>query len=83
MDEFDVDVVERVRVLELDKAGNYFQRLFRLVGGRGVGREPGDLDRGGAYLPQLPDGRPMRAIPFFLIGTGVARCPGNRAPAST
>jgi Domain of unknown function (DUF4055) len=80
-DEFAADVVERVRVLELDEAGNYFQRVFRMeASDEASSKAKVTWLEEEPIFPRLPDGTPMRAIPFFLIGTGVARVPGQIEP---
>ena len=77
-DEFAVDQVELVRVLEFDEGGNYVQRVFRLdLGQDARGEATATWEELEQVVPRLPRGATMRAIPFYLIGTGVAHMPGK------
>ena len=51
----------RYRVLDLDASGNYRQRLFR------IGDRDQDEQIGGDIYPAM-NGKPMREIPFAIIG---------------
>lgn len=83
-DEFEVEVVQVVRVLELVD-GAYRQRVFvareeaaRSFGGGTVTvyEERADL----AVEPTMPDGSRIDRIPFWVLGTGAATTPGEIEP---
>lgn len=59
-DEFTTELVDRYRVLDLDEAGNYRQRVFEVIDGKDVLVE-------GPLYPTM-NGKPLDYIPFGIIG---------------
>jgi len=61
--EFKEKLEDRYRVLDLDEAGHYRQRMFKL------GDKQEDEQIGGDLYP-LMNNKPLEFIPFAIIGTG-------------
>lgn len=61
-DEFTDTLVDRYRVLDLDKEGQYRQRVFEVIDGK-------DVQIGDDVYPAM-NGKPMTYIPFALVGAG-------------
>lgn len=59
-DEFSEKAEDRYRVLDLDTAGQYRQRLFKVENEK-------DIQIGGDIYP-LMNGRPLDRIPFLIVG---------------
>ena len=59
-DEFESKAEDRFRVLDLDEAGHYRQRLFKVENGKDV--------QIGADIYPLMNGKPLTFIPFLIVG---------------
>lgn len=59
-DEFETKAEDRYRVLDLDEAGNYRQRLFKVEDGK-------DIQIGADIYPQM-NGKSLPFIPFLIVG---------------
>lgn len=65
-DEFKAKMVDQWRVLDLTEAGAYRQRIFRK---RDKGGQSGEFEQIGEDVFPTMSGRPMTAIPFYIVGT--------------
>lgn len=61
--EFAVKEVKQWRVLDLDESGNYRQRVYRKVDGKG------EFEQIGGDIYPLMGGKPLDFIPFYIVGT--------------
>lgn len=72
-DGFEVKNAPQFRVLKLDKAGNYVQEIWREpTASRWDGYtipKKGDFRLSKTITPTGPDGKPLRTIPFWFIGS--------------